>query len=215
MILLIAEQEAAKLIATLGENDLLVDPIERRAVAEVGVRIQNAPPALLKKGFGKPHWWMAQSSWSEFLGKEHIVESILNAVALLQLRTPLSELTQRVADGDAHLFGKLFRFESKGLQEKGPSSERILRPLKDQATRIVGKALLLKGQPPGYHIHLRMVLFFGWDFGLCDLSVPELHAFLTQMHVIPNSYNPETLRKYRSRLLQLIRKVPQHLLPGC
>jgi hypothetical protein len=57
------------------------------------------------------------------------------------------------------------------------------------------------------------VLFFGWDFGLCDLSVPQLHAFLSQMQIIPNSYDPETLRKYRDRLAKLISKVPQRLLP--
>jgi hypothetical protein len=210
---LIAEQQVAELMATLGENDLLVDPIERRAVAEVGVRIQSIPPALLKKGFDTPHWWMPQNSWSEFLRKEHMVESLLNALALLQMHTPLRELTQRVASGDAELFGKLFRFEKKVLQEKGPSSERLLQPLSDQATKIVGRALLLKGQPLGYQIHLRMVLFFGWDFGLCDLSVPELHAFLSQMQIIPNSYDPETLRKYRGRLAKLISKVPQRLLP--
>lgn len=46
-------------------------------------------------------------------------------------------------------------------------------------------------------LRLRMALYFGWDFGLSDLSIHELHRFLVQLDPIRDSYDPETLRKYR------------------
>jgi hypothetical protein len=193
-------------------NKWLAYPEVREAVARIAVRLAHAPESILKKGFVRPHWWMAQNSWSEFLEKEHISESILNALALLQLNVPLHDLTRRVAEGDSTLYTKLFRLSAKNQREvdvrleeiQESVLERVLQPLKDQATKIVGRALLQRGEPPGYQLLLRMILFFGWDFGLCDLSVRELHNFLVQMKVVPNSYDPETLRKYRNRLRSII-----------
>jgi len=193
------------------ENEWLAYPEVREALAKIAARIDHTPESLLRKGFASPHWWMTENSWSEFLGKGHASESLLNAVALLQLNVPLHDLTQRVADGDPHLYVKLFR-----IGDPDVGSERILdtvvQPLSDQATRIVGRALLRKGEPPGYQLPLRMVLFFGWDFGLCDLSIRELHNFLVQMNIVPNFYDPETLRKYRDRLRSNIRRASRRQL---
>src|SRR5260370_25347100 len=123
--------------------------------------------------------------------------SLLNVVSLLQLHMPLRDLTQRVADGDSDLYQKLFRAES---QPGDFTFDAVIRTLNDEATKIVGRALLREGEPPGHQLHLRMILYFGWDFGLSDLSIAELHAFLVRMSVIPDSYDPEALRKYRDRL---------------
>src|SRR5205809_2110161 len=38
-------------------------------------------------------------------------------------------------------------------------------------------------------------LFFGWSFGLCDLSNDELYAFLNELQIILGSFDPESLRK--------------------
>lgn len=201
-------------LTSKGENKWLADPEVRRAVADVAARVESTPESLLRKGFERPHWWMTENSWLEFLQKEHIAEDLLNAVALLQLKTPLHDLTQRVANGDAGLYTKLFRSENKGLRDGIVGlQESVLRSLTDQATRIVGRALLLKGDPPGYQLRLRMTLFFGWDFGLRDLSIPELRAFLSQVQVIPNWYDSETLRKYRDRLRSFINRVSRRSLP--
>ncbi|HEU0048383.1 MAG TPA: hypothetical protein VFQ43_12355 [Nitrososphaera sp.] len=202
--------EFADLWATLDKNDWLRAPDVRKATVEVAGRIQNAPRALLTVGFDKPHWWMPYSSWSEVLGKERLVESLFNVLALLHFQIPLRELTQRITEGDPELSARLFG----SFQDSRPAPERLLENLSDAATRIVGRALLLKGEPPGYQLQLRMVLFFGWDFGLCNLSVKDLHTFLFQMDVVPSSYNPESLRRYRDRLRQLIRRAPAKLLPG-
>lgn len=184
------------------ENELFADPVTGPAVSEVIAAVQNAPEAVLMKGFAKPHWWMTQKSWTEFLGEADLVESMLNALSLLRLKTPLRELTRRVASGDSDLYIKLFQSENKHPGDL--LSTKLLGKLTDQATKIVGTALLLKGDPAGYQLPLRMTLFFGWDFGLCDLSVRELHAFLVQMQIIRASHDPETLRKYRDRLRRMI-----------
>ena len=60
------ERDAAKLVASF-DDEFLVNPEARRALAELLVRLRNSPEALLRKNFGKPHWWMGHSSWSEFL----------------------------------------------------------------------------------------------------------------------------------------------------
>jgi hypothetical protein len=185
------------------ENKFLADPAVQKAVSEVAARIQNIPESLLKKGLARPHWWMTQKSWPEFLQKSHIAESILNAWSLLQLNTPLHDLTRRVANGDSDLYAKLFRSESKLPQ--GSAFDSVIGPLTDEATKIVGRALLLKGDLPGHQLPLRMILYFGWDFGLSDLSIRELHAFLLQMGIIPDLYDTEALRKYRDRLRKFIR----------
>lgn len=207
-------------LALQPQNKWLAYPEVRTALVKIEAKIEDTPESVLKKGFARPHWWMAQNSWSEFFEKEHVSESLLNALALLQLNLPLHDLTRRVADGDSALYMKLFRLSSKNpkdlddrLEEVQESVlERVVQPLKDQATKIVGRALLHRGEPPGYQLPLRMILFFGWDFGLCDLSVRELHNFLVQMNVVPNSYDPETLRKYRDRLRKTIRGVPRRQL---
>jgi len=201
-------------------NKWLADPEVRNAVAKIAVRIEHAPESILKKGFARPHWWMAQSSWSEFVEKEDISESLLNALSLLQLNLPLHALTKRVAEGDSTLYRKLFRLSSKNSKDMDDRLEdiqesvleRVLQPLKDQATKIVGRALLHRGEPPGYQLPLRMVLFFGWDFGLCDLTVEELYNFVVQMNVVPDSYDPETLRKYRNRMRKIIQGASGHQL---
>jgi len=153
---------------------------------------------------------MPQVTWTEFVEKELVSESILNALALLQLNLPLHDLTKRVAEGDSKLYEKLFRPDAKSARDGEfrleKTVEGVLQPLDDYATKIVGRALLLKGEPSGYQLPLRMMLFFGWDFGLCDLSVRELHRFLVEMNVVPISYEPETLRRYRDRLRRTIER---------
>ncbi len=202
--------EIADLWPTLDEGDWLRSPDVRKATGEIAARIQNAPRALLRIGFDKPHWWMPYGSWPEVLRKERLVESLFNVLALLHFQIPLGELTRRISEGDPELSAKLFR----SFQDSRLAPESLLENFTDAATRIVGRALLLKGEPPGYQLRLRMVLFFGWDFGLCNLSVRELYTFLTQMDVVPSSYDLESLRKYRDRLRQLIGKAPVRLLPG-
>jgi len=199
------------------ENKWLADPEVRKGLGQIATTIENAPKSLVRKGFGRPHWWMAQTSWAEFFQKEHVSESLLNALALLQLNVPLQDLTTRVAEGDRKLYDRLFRLNAKSPKEREvrleKALEEVLQPLNNQATKIVGRALLLKGEPPGYQLPLRMILFFGWDFGLCDLSVRELHQFLAEMTVVPDSYDPETLRKYRNRLRRIIERTSGHRLP--
>jgi len=194
------------------ENKFLADPAVQQAVSEVAARIRNSPELLLKKGFERPHWWMTQKSWPEFLQKSHVAESMLNALSLLQLNTPLHDLTRRVANGDSDLYAKLFRSENKLPQ--GSAFDSVIGSLSDEATKIVGRALLQKGDLPGHQLPLRMILYFGWDFGLADLSIPELHAFLLQMGIIPVSYDTEALRRYRDRLRKFIRaNTPSRSLP--
>jgi hypothetical protein len=183
---------------------LLADRSVRQAIGEVAARIRNTPAPLLKKGLERPHWWMAQKSWQEFQKESHVAENMLNLLSLLQLNLPLRDLTQRVANGDSDLYAKLFRSES---QPEDFTFDAIIRPLDDEATKIVGRALLRKGEPPGHQLRLRMMLYFGWDFGLSDLSIPELHAFLVRMGVISDSYDPDALRKYRDRLRRFINTV--------
>jgi hypothetical protein len=190
-------------LAGKDENKFLADPAVQQAVSEVAARIRSSPESLLKKGFERPHWWMTQKSWPEFLQKSHVAESMLNALSLLQLNTPLRDLTRRVADGDSDLYAKLFRSENKLPQ--GPAFDSVIGQLTDEATKIVGRALLLKGEIPGHQLPLRMILYFGWNFGLSDLSIRELHAFLLQMGIIPDFYDTEALRKYRDRLRKFIR----------
>jgi hypothetical protein len=197
-------QQINELTPLLKENELFADPVIGSAICEVVAAVQNVPKAVLMKGFAKPHWWMTQKSWAEFLGEEDMLESMLNALALLQLKTPLRELTRRVAS-DSDLYNKLFRSENKHPGDL--VFDRLLGKLTDEATKIVGTALLLKGEPSGHELPLRMVLFFGWDFGLRDLSVRELHVFLVQMRIIRHSHDPETLRKYRNRLRKMIASV--------
>lgn len=186
------------------DNKWFADPEVRKAAAHVAARLHSAPQSLLTKGFERPHWWMMENSWEQFIRKGHIAESFLNALALLQTNMPLRDLVQQVGSGNLGLYAKLFRPKAAERYKEETTLDSILEPLKDQATKIVGTALLIKGQPPGYQLHLRMVLFFGWEFGLRDLSIPELHRFLTETHVVPDSYDPETLRKYRNRLRETI-----------
>lgn len=195
------------------ENKLLADPAVRQAIGEVATRVRNIPGPLLKKGFGGPHWWMTQKSWQEFVQESHVAESLLNMLSLVQLHMPLRDLTQRVADGDSDLYGKLF-LSNNQAQLEGFTFDAVIRPLTDEATKIVGRALLLKGQPPGHQLSLRMMLFFGWEFGLSDLSIPELHAFLVRMDIIPANYDPEALRKYRDRMRRFINTVSSRQLPS-
>lgn len=197
-------------LATQPQNKWLADPEVRKGLAQIASRIEKAPGSLIKKGLARPHWWMAQVTWTEFVQKELVSESILNALALLQLNLPLHDLTKRIAEGDSRLYEKLFRPNVKSAKDGEfrleNTVEGVLQPLGDYATKIVGRALLLKGEPPGYQLPLRMTLFFGWDFGLCDLSARELHRFLVEMNVVPISYDPETLRKYRNRLRRTIER---------
>jgi len=208
------EKKVPDFLAAGDENELLSDPEVREAVIEITARVQSIPHGLLEKGLDKPHWWMTYGSWPEFLQKERIAESFLNVLALLHFKIPLHELTQRVTDGDSGVSAKLFRFEGRSPEGLYAGSQKVLENITDRATKIVGRALLFKEEPPGHQLHLRMVLFFGWDFGLSDLSTRELHAFLTEMQIIPSWYDPETLRKYRSRLLRLITREPKRLLPN-
>lgn len=214
------KEDAEKLAASFDE-EFLVDPEVRRTLSELLVRLRNSPEALLGKGFEKPHWWMGHASWSEFLKTEPAAQSLrrepfaqcmFNILSLLHFQIPLEELTQRVTEGDPKLSARLFRFDAKALQESGATSEKLLESINDRATKIVGRALLFKGEPPGYQLRLRMVLFFGWNFGLCDLSNDELYAFLNELQIIPGSYDPESLRKFRSRLLALIRTSPKSVV---
>jgi hypothetical protein len=180
-------------------------PEVRRAMAEIGARIANLPPEISARGFARPHWWMQYASWRDFLKAERVAQSFLNLLAFLHFQLPLAELTQRVADGDPKLFARLFRFETK-IPAPDATSEKFLAGLDDRAMQIVGRALLLKGEPQGYQLRLRMVLFFGWDFGIADLSNSELHSFLNDMKIIPPAYDPETLRRFRNRIRKLIEK---------
>lgn len=207
-------QDLIECLTREGENKWLANPEIRRVVAEIGARVQTAPEPLLKKGFDRPHWWMAQESWSEALQKERMVVSGLNALALLHFQIPLRVLKHRVASGDADLFGKLFRFDNKILQSQPTSLNNILEEISDEATKIIGNALLLRGEPARHQMGLRLVLFFGWDFGLGDLSNDQLYSFLRDIRMIPSSYDPESLRRYRNRLRRLIRRAPQRLLPN-
>lgn len=199
-----ASEQMNELVPVPSENEWFADPVIRSAISEVVAAIQNVPQVVLMTGFAKPHWWMTQESWAECRREADIVESILNALSLLQLKTPLREVTRRVASGESDLYNKLFQSENK--HTGGFVPDQLLEELTDQATKIVGRALLLKGDPPGHQLRLRMVLFFGWDFGLRDLSIPELHAFLVEMQIIRDS-DPETLRRYRNRLRKLINSV--------
>lgn len=190
------------------ESAWLADPEVSDAMARLLGRLKGFPKDVFTKHFGRPHWWMTESSWVEFLQEQAWVGSVLNIVSLLHLNVSLPELTQRVSDGDFALNTRLFR-RGRNAGEDAKSStllETVLRPLKDRATRIVARQLLLRPDPPGYLLRLRMALYFGWDFGLSDLSIPELHRFLVQLDLIPNSYDPETLRKYRDRIRGLIDK---------
>jgi|SRR5690242_5167658 len=193
------------------DNELLTDPIVRQAISKVAVRIRNTPALLRKKGFERPHWWMVQKSWAEFQKESHVAENMLNLLSLLRLNLPLRDLTQRVANGDSDLFAKLFRSQS---QPEDFTFDAIIGPLDDQAAKIVGRALLRKGEPPSHQLRLRMSLYFGWDFGLSDLSIAELHAFLVRIGVIPDSYDPDALRKYRDRLRRFINTVSSSQLPN-
>jgi hypothetical protein len=127
-------------------------------------------------------------------------------MSLLHFQISVDELTQRVADGDLNLYAKLFRFDNKELKVSSSISEKLLKNLDDRAMQVVGRALLLQGEPRGYQLPLRMVLFFGWDLGLAELSINELHAFLNEMEIIPAYYDPESLRKYRDRMRKLIKR---------
>lgn len=199
------------------QNKWLADPDVRKGLIEIATTIENAPESLVRKGLATPHWWMGRVKWSEFVQREQVAESLLNALALLQLNLPLHDLTRRVAGGDRKLYEKLFRSNTRSSNDREVTLEKglneVLQPLSDQATKIVGRALLLKGEPPGYQLPLRMILFFGWDFGLSDLSARELYRFLVEMTVIPSSYDPETLRKYRNRLRRIIDQTSSNRLP--
>ncbi len=207
-----AEAELTNFLATQEENEWLADPEVRAAIAGVAAKVQGAPEALLRRGLDKPHWWMPEGSWPEFLQKGSIAESILNVLALLHFRIPLNELTQRFTDGDAKFSKKLSYSESRAPHDRQAGVERVLGAVKDRATKIVGRKLLLRGEPPGHQLQLRMVLFFGWDFGLRDLTINELHSFMNQIQVIGSSHDPETLRRYRDRLRRLIRNASEGLL---
>src|SRR6266478_620345 len=134
-------------LALQPQNKWLVYPEVRAALVKIEARVEHTPESVLRKGFARPHWWMAQNTWSEFLEKEHVSESLLNALALLQLNLPLHDLTRRVADGDSILYAKLFRLSSRNPKdlddklEKAQESvlEGVLQPLKDQGTKIVGR----------------------------------------------------------------------------
>lgn len=175
-------------------------------MAEILGRFASTPPELLKKGFAQPHWWMPYPSWSEFLKAESATQIFLNLMSLLHFQISADELTQRVADGDLNLYTRLFRFDGKELKASSSISEKLLKNLDDRAMQVVGRALLLQGEPRGYQLPLRMVLFFGWDLGLAELSINELHAFLSEMEIIPAFYDPESLRRYRDRMRKLIKR---------
>jgi hypothetical protein len=195
-----------QLSANFGNDSFIANPEVRRAMAEIAARFANAPPDLLKKGFAQPHWWMRYPSWSEFFKTQGIAQSLLNLLSFLHFQISLDELTQRVADGDLKLYSKVFRFVGKELKSSSETSEKLLKSLDDRAMQVVGRALLFQGEPRGYQLRLRMVLFFGWDFGLVDLSNNELCTFLNEMQIIPASYDPESLRRYRNRMRALIKR---------
>lgn len=207
----------AKRLQNEPELAWLSDEKVLRAVAKVVSRFKCVPKADLFKHFAKPHWWMMQDSWWEFLQDEGgRLESFLNVLAILHLNLPLPELTRQVPD-DPALHSKLFQNTSGGTSDN--RSVKILEtnlvlPLKDRATKIVGRALLQRGDPPGYLLGLRMALFLGWDFGLSELSVQELHDFLVQLTIIRKYYDLENLRKYRDRLRRLIRSASNQSLPA-
>lgn len=184
------------------------NPEVRQAFAQLTARIGDASDAALAKGFVDAHWWMVRGSWTDGLERRRLSESILNVVALLQLQTPLQDVVGRVSNGDSALFARVF---TASVVRPGDEDELILNqvlgPLNDKGAKIVGRAFLLKGQPTGYQLRLRMALFFGWDFGLCDLTIPELHECLVQMDVVSANYDPETLRRFRDRLRRLIDRV--------
>jgi len=158
---------------------------------------------------------MTSGSWPELFKESEWAESVLNILSLLHLSVPLPELTQRVSDGDPALHEKLFRTR-RNFDDNGKSAkllETVLRPVRDRATKIVARQLLLRGDPGGYLLSLRVVLYFGWDFGLSDLTITELHNFLVKMKLVQESYDPETLRKFRDRVrLQIEKK--RRLLPS-
>src|SRR6266481_5181050 len=156
-----------------------------------------------QKALRDPHWWMQYDSWRDFLKAESVVQSLLNILSFLHFQLPLAELTQRVADGEP----RLFRSEVK-IPESNAISKKFLAGLDDRAMQIVGQALLLKGEPQGYQLRLRMVLFFGWDFGIADLSNDELYSFLYDLKIISITHDPETLRRYRNRIRKMIEKSP-------
>ncbi|PYP85986.1 MAG: hypothetical protein DMG65_19570 [Candidatus Angelobacter sp. Gp1-AA117] len=199
------EEHTQGLSRKLAEEGIFSNPEVCHAMAELGARGANVTPELLKMGFARPHWWMRYSSWSDLLKTERLGETFLNLWSLLHFQIPLAELTQRVTEGDHKLYAKLFRFEGNGVLEPNTFPEGILKSFDDRATQIVGRALLLRGEPQGHQLRLRMTLFFGWDFGLADLSINELHGFLTEMQIIPKFYDPETLRKFRNRMRHQIK----------
>ena len=194
-------------LSTNAEDDgFFANPDVRRALTEIIARFAGTPTELLKKGFAQPHWWMPYPSWSEFFKAESAAQILLNLMSLLHFQISVDELTQRIADGDLNLYARLFRFDGKELKASSPISEKLLRNLDDRAMQVVGRALLLQGEPRGHQLRLRMVLFFGWDLGLADLSISELHTFLNEMEIIPAFYDPESLRRYRDRMRYLIKR---------
>lgn len=202
-------QQVIKELGDIGkEDELLGAPEVREPLAEVTSRVRAAPKALLMKGLTEPHWWMARDTRSEGV-QERLTQSLLNALALLHFKTPLHALKEQVVGSDVRLFGHLFHIDTKVLEARHVplAIERIMKyvRVRDEATRIVGKALLLRKDPPGHQLPLRMALFFGWDFGLKDLSNDELYTFLIDMHIVPPNYDPETLRKYRNRMVRELR----------
>lgn len=193
------------------DNKWLADPAVCQALSQLADKFESVPETLREKGVTRPHWWITQHSWSEFLQKPNASESLLNALALLQLQMPLRELTHRIAEGDARVCHKVFSSRNEVFTNSSVA-EKLLQPFKDDATKIVGRALLRKGDPPGYQLPLRMILFFGWDFGLRDLSIPQLYRFLVEMDIIPESYEEQTLRKFRDRLRDLIQRTSRNRL---
>ncbi len=178
------------------------------AFAKLLRKLKGIPRAAFKQGFSGRHWWMTNGSWSELLQESEWAESLLNVLSHLHLSVPLPEITQRVSDGDADLHDKLFRTR-RGPSDNGTSAkllERVLRPVRDRATKIVARQLLLRGDPVGHLLSLRVLLYFGWDFGLSDLTISEMHNFLVQLKLVRDSYDPETLRKFRDRIRSQIEK---------
>ena len=200
------EEELISRLKGTGEDNWLIAPETREPLAEIMTRIRCTPEAVLRKGLDKPHWWMTQSSLPHVVQKKYFVENFLNVLAALHFKMPLRDMKQHVIRGDLHLLADLFHFDRKVLQ--APHLD-VLKDVTDEVTKILGNALLLRKDPPGHQSNLRMILFFGWDFGLRDLSNDELYAFLNEIHLVPSSYDPETLRKYRNRLRHLIRRVSQ------
>lgn len=189
------------------ETCWLADPKVCDAMARLLGRLKGLPKNVFTKHFAKPHWWMTQDSWAKFLQEQGWAQGFLNILSLLHFNVPLPELTQRISDGDFVLLKKLSRVHHDGSADRNSARilKKLLSPLGD-ATKIVGWPLLLRGNPPGHSLRLRLVLFFGWDFGLSELSIPELYDFLIQLNLIRPSYDPETLRRYRDRIRDLIDK---------